>query len=172
LADERKISHLASCQIYKTYPYDAKSIQIVFVSEAPSDVDYITRQAVSDDAGQFLVSLIQKTVPKEIGFIILHAVNCVPWVNKQVKGSTKTPSMKEFKTCSSNHLAYFLRCIKPRHVFALGKNVTRVLKHIDCPSIELPSQGSIYYSKHQDLEIKRFTINLRNALDAEKESTT
>jgi uracil-DNA glycosylase len=171
LADSKKIPYLASSQVYKQWPQKASDIKIVFVQDHPKDVDYLTDELLSDEAGAFLRLLIQENVPRETGFIILNAVNCVPWVNKDLKSMTKTPSMKECKTCSGNHLAYMLRSIKPRHVFALGQLASKTLKYLEVSHVELPSAHGIYYTKHRELEIKRFTINLRNALDAEKESS-
>ena len=171
LADSKKLSYLASSKIYNDWPQKASDIKIIFVQDNPKEVDYLTDELLSDDAGSLLRLLIQENVPRETGFIILNAVNCVPWVNKDTKGSIKTPSMKECKTCSGNHLAYMIRSIKPRHVFALGQLASKALKYLEVPHVELPSAYGIYYSNHQDLEIKRFTINLRNELDAEKEAT-
>ena len=171
LADSKKIPYTASSQVYKTGPQQLKDIKIVFVQDHPKEVDYLTDELLSDDAGSFTRLLIQESVPRETGFIILNAVNCVPWINKDTKGSTKTPSMKECKTCGSNHLAYMLQAIKPTHVFALGQLASKTLKYLEVHHVELPSPYGIYYSNHRELEVKRFTINVRNVLDAEKEAT-
>lgn len=171
LADNLKLPYLASSQIYQDWPQKASDIKIVFVQDHPKEVDYLTHELLSDDAGSFLRLLIQENVPRETGFIILNAINCVPWINKDTKGSTTTPSMKNCKTCSGNHLAYIIRSIKPRHVFALGQLASKTLKYLEVPHVELPSAYGIYYSNHRDLEVKRFTINLRNELDAEEKAT-
>lgn len=166
LSDNQKVIYRSNAILPELSSFNPDPVDLLFVGDAPSTTDYIQKKPFSDEPGKLFLDILQECIGNRFSYFITNCVLCMPWTDKQMKANFRPPSAKECKTCSGLHLAAWIGAFQPLHIFALGKIAERTLKSLNIKAHTLPHPNTIYYSNHQELEIARFTVNLKDILNA------
>ena len=125
----------------------------LFVGDYPTEVEDILLKPLADKQGKFLREVISSFLPPE-KYLVVNSVICFPHLSVP-------PTLQNQLDCS-HHLLNYINTLKPKTVFSLGKLPTRLLKKLNLPFIELPSQDSVSSS---DLQRQRFKLLLSKHLE-------
>ena len=147
--------HKALDRNYQFYPYlrPLEEDFYLFVGDYPTEVEDVLSKPLADKQGKFLREVISSFLPPE-KYLVVNSVICFPHLSVP-------PTLQNQLDCS-HHLLNYINTLKPKTVFSLGKLPTRLLKKLNLPFIELPSQDSVSSS---DLQRQRFKLLLSKHLE-------
>lgn len=125
----------------------------LFVGDYPTEVEDILLKPFSDKQGKYLRDLISSFLPPE-KYLVVNSIICSPTSSFRI-------GIENQLTCSHNLLSY-INTLKPRTIFSVGKVPARLLKKLNLPFIELPSQDAVSTS---ELQRQRFKLLLSKHLE-------
>lgn len=117
---------------YFTYcPRPTKTIDILFIGEAPGQVEYAEREPFIGPSGAVMREIIQESVPPHLSYCITNSILCTPFTD-DTRYTIRTPSLSEVRECAA-HLTRLIRYINPRKIILVGRIAEKAIKHVTCP---------------------------------------
>lgn len=129
----RNVQKCTLCDIcnyskYKvTYEVVGDNPEILFLGEAPGDVEYAEKTPFIGPSGNILRDIIEESIG-DTPHILVNSVLCPPYTDKTMM-KTRMPGESEVKNCST-HIRKLIRIFKPKYIIAVGKVAERSLAAI------------------------------------------
>jgi uracil-DNA glycosylase family 4 len=138
------------CRHKVTWFRSAPNPKIVFVGEAPGDVEYGEKEPFIGPAGITLREIIDIAIP-DVPYILLNSIFCPPFTDSSIL-ETRAPNKQELLNCA-HHLRFIFQKLRIPKVVAVGKVAHRQLNYLKIDHIDILHTSRIMQSgKRQQYE--------------------
>jgi uracil-DNA glycosylase family 4 len=133
---------------------------ILFIGDAPSDIDIALEEPFSDIPGQLLDKSIAKIFSGKYRVGFTHTVICVP--ANTSGGKLRNPKSEELKNCSLR-LKSLINTIKPKVLVSVGAQAEKGVKLLNMPYVQLFHPNKILMlDENAEVETARFLKILKD----------
>jgi uracil-DNA glycosylase len=141
----------------------------LFVTGAPTMVDYIQHAPLSGEPRQLFESLLKDAFPPElcggeVSYMVTNAILCTPFSDSTRGTLDKPPIGEAKKQCKKLWLPSLLKVIQPRYIISVGRVADSILSQLKIPHTHVTDPSAILMDKHFELESKRFVLTLQTMI--------
>jgi DNA polymerase len=133
---------------------------VLFIGDAPTDIDIALGEPFSDKAGKMLDDLISQSGLNKYRLGFTNTVVCVP--SNSLGGKLRTPKTSETKNCSLR-LNHLIGIVKPKQLVSVGSQAEKGVKLLNLDYTQLTHPNKILMlDENGEIEFARCLKTLKD----------